>query len=66
MQQLEQIFKTLPKHLEWNNFYINIFPLIREIYNEIRKIPFENQLNKSTIKALLEIKKHHVKPINIL
>ncbi len=57
MQQLENIFKKLPKRLEWKSFYVNDFPLVREICEDIRKISLENQLNKSQIKAISEIKK---------
>jgi hypothetical protein len=57
MQQLEKIFKNLPKRLEWISFYVNDFPLVREICEDIRKISLENQLNKSQIKAISEVKK---------
>ena len=66
VQQLEQIFKKLPKRLEWKSFYVHDFPLVREICEDIRKISLENQLNKSQIKAISEVKKHPRKPINIL
>ena len=57
MQQLEKIFKKLPNCLEWKSFYVNCFPLVRGICKDIRKISFENQLNKSQIKAISEVKK---------
>jgi len=57
MQQLEKIFTNLPKRLEWKSFYVNDFPLVREICEDIRKISLENQLNKSQIKAISEVKK---------
>ena len=38
MQQVEKIFKTLPKSLEWRSFYNNDLPLITDIYEKIRKI----------------------------
>jgi len=57
VQQLEIIFKKLPKRLEWKSFYVHDFPLVREICEDIRKISLENQLNKSQIKAISEIKK---------
>jgi len=57
MQQLEKIFKNLPKRLEWKSFYVNDLPLVREICEDIRKISLENQLNKSQIKAISEVKK---------
>jgi ParB/RepB/Spo0J family partition protein len=57
LQQLEKIFKKLPKRLEWKSFYVHDFPLVREICEDIRKISLENQLNKSQIKAISEVKK---------
>jgi DNA-binding NarL/FixJ family response regulator len=57
VQQIEKIFQTLPKRLEWKSFYVHDFPLVREICDDIRKISLENQLNKSQIKAISEIKK---------
>ena len=57
VQQLEKIFKKLPKRLEWKSFYVHDFPLVREICEDIRKISLENKLNKSQIKAISEDKK---------
>jgi hypothetical protein len=50
-------FKKLPKRLEWKSFYVHDFPLVREICEDIRKISLENQLNKSQIKDISEVKK---------
>jgi len=57
VQQLEKVFKKLPKRLEWKSFYVHDFPLVREICEDIRKLSLENQLNKSQIKAVSEDKK---------
>jgi len=57
VKQVEEIFKKLPKHLEWKLFYVHDFPLITDICEEIRKISVENQLNKAQTKAIADIKK---------
>ena len=57
VKQVEEIFKKLPKHLEWIVFYVHDFPLITDICEEIRKISVENQLNKAQTKAIADIKK---------
>jgi len=56
VKQVEEIFKKLPKPLEWISFYVNDLPLITDICEEIRKISVENQLNKSQTKAITDIK----------
>ena len=56
MNPVEKIFKTLPKPLELKSFYIHDLPLILGICEDIRKISLENQLNKSLIKAISDIK----------
>ena len=56
VKQVEEIFKKLPKHLEWILFYVHEFPLITDICEEIRKISVENQLNKSQTKAITDVK----------
>jgi len=47
LNRLKKIFNTLPKRLEWKSFYHHDLPLITDICDEIRKISFENQLNKA-------------------
>ncbi|MBF0453118.1 MAG: ParB/RepB/Spo0J family partition protein, partial [Candidatus Magnetomorum sp.] len=61
MNPVQQIFKNLPKRLEWKNFYINDLPLILEICEDIRQISLENQLNKSQVRAITEVKKTSTK-----
>ena len=55
-KQVEQIFRKLPKRLEWISFYTHDLPLITELCEEIRKISIENQVNKSKVKALVELR----------
>jgi hypothetical protein len=53
---VEKIFKKLPKRLEWKSFFIHDLPLIQGVCEEIREISYKNQLNKSQIKAISDIK----------
>jgi hypothetical protein len=57
MNPIKKIFKNLPKRLEWKCFYVNDLPIIMEICEDIRQISLENQLNKSQVKAISEVKK---------
>ncbi len=61
MNPVQKIFKNLPKRLEWKSFYINDLPLILEICEDIRQISLENQLNKSQVRAITEVKKTSTK-----
>ena len=58
VKQVEKIFNTLPKRLEWKSFYLHDLPLITDICDEIRKISVENQLNKAQTKAIFDVKKN--------
>ncbi|MBF0450157.1 MAG: ParB/RepB/Spo0J family partition protein [Candidatus Magnetomorum sp.] len=58
VKQVELIFKKLPKRLEWQSFYIHDLPLIIDICDDIRDISLKNQLNKSQIKSLVDVKKN--------
>ena len=57
MNPMKKIFKNHPKRLEWKCFYVNDLPIIMEICEDIRQISLENQLNKSQVKAISEVKK---------
>ena len=46
MGQVEQIFKKLPKPLEWRSFYNNDLPLLMDFCEEIRDAYLEHHLNK--------------------
>ncbi|ETR70463.1 MAG: hypothetical protein OMM_03226 [Candidatus Magnetoglobus multicellularis str. Araruama] len=61
MNPVKKIFKNIPKRLEWKSFYVNDLPIIMEICEDIRLIPLENQLNKSQVKAISEVKKSSAK-----
>jgi len=55
-KQVNKYFQMLPKRLEWISFYTNDLPLILEICDDIRDISLKNQLNKSQVKAILDVK----------
>ena len=46
MGQVQQIFKKLPKPLEWRSFYNNDLPLLMDFCEEIRDADLEHHLNK--------------------
>ncbi len=51
-----KIFKNLPKSLEWRSFYINVLPILMDIYKEVQKISIQDGLNRSQIMALEMLK----------
>ena len=56
MGQVEQIFKKLPKPLEWRSFYNNDLPLLMDFCEEVREISIRQHLNKSQTRALEKLK----------
>ncbi len=44
----EQIFKNVPKSLEWRSFYTNDLPLLVDIYKEVQDVSIQHNLNKSS------------------
>ena len=57
VEQVEGIFKNLPKPLEWRSFYIHDLPLLLSTCKEVRDTSIQHNLNKSQIKALEKLKK---------
>ena len=57
VKQVEKIFKKIPKRLEWQSFYTHDMSLILEICDDIRHISLKNQLNKSQIQSLSDVKR---------
>ena len=45
-QQVEKVFKKLPKSLEWQPFYTNDLNLIVDTSQEVRKVSVQRRLNK--------------------
>ena len=56
MQQVEKIFKNLPKSLEWRSFYNNDLPILMDISEEVQKVSIQKGLNRSQIRALETLK----------
>ena len=44
MEQLEKIFKNLPKSLEWSSFYRHDLRILMDISEEVRKLAIQNGL----------------------
>ena len=55
--RVQQIFKNLPKPLEWRSFYIHDLPLLLSTCKEVQDASIQHNLNKSQIKALAKLKK---------
>ncbi|GAJ05277.1 unnamed protein product, partial [marine sediment metagenome] len=55
MEQLEKIFKNLPKPLEWRSFYSNDLPLLMDICKEVQDISIQHNLNRSQTRALAKL-----------
>jgi hypothetical protein len=58
VKQVENIFQKLPKRLEWQSFYTHDLSLMFDICDDIRTVSLKNQLNKSQIKSLVDVKKN--------
>ena len=54
---VQQIFKNLPKPLEWRSFYIHDLPLLLSTCKEVQDASIQHNLNKSQIKVLAKLKK---------
>ena len=52
VQQVEEVFKKLPKPLEWRSFYRHDLNLIVDTAQEVRKVSIQHKLNKSQTWAL--------------
>jgi len=52
VQQLNKIFKNLPKPLEWRSFYNHDLPLITDFCEDIQGVSIRHQLNRSQTRAL--------------
>jgi ParB family chromosome partitioning protein len=54
--QVEEIFKNLPKPLEWLSFLNNDLPLLMDICEEVQEASIQNRLNRSQTRALETLK----------
>jgi len=46
MRRVDQIFKNLPKPLEWRSFYNHDLPILMDICEEVRKVSIQPQLSE--------------------
>ncbi len=46
MEQLEKIFKNLPKYLEWRSFYLNGLPILMDFCEEVQELSAQPQLSE--------------------
>jgi len=56
MRRVEQIFKNLPKRLEWLSFLNNDLPLVIDFCEEVREASIQNRLNRSQTRALEKLR----------
>jgi len=56
VEQVEEIFKNLPKPLKWRSFYNHDLPLLMDICEEVKKVSIQNALNRSqTIRKMGDV-----------
>ncbi len=48
-QQVEKIFKNLPKPLEWRSFYNHDLPILMDICEEVHKVSIQHQLSQKML-----------------
>jgi ParB/RepB/Spo0J family partition protein len=53
--RVQQIFKNLPKPLEWRSFYTHDLPLLLSTCKEVQDASIQHNLNKSQIKSLAKL-----------
>ncbi len=46
VEHVEEIFKNLPKPLEWQSFYIHDLPLLMDFCEEVREVSIQPQLSE--------------------
>jgi hypothetical protein len=61
MEQLEKIFKNLPKSLEWGSFYENDLPLVIDYCKDVQEASMQNGLNGAQTRALAKLKQHRTR-----
>ncbi len=55
VEQVDGIFKNLPKPLEWRSFYTHDLNLLVDICDEVQEASIQHDLNKSQIRALAKL-----------
>jgi hypothetical protein len=56
MRRVDQIFKNLPKPVEWLSFLNNDLPLLMDICEEVQEASIQNRLNRSQTRALEKLR----------
>jgi hypothetical protein len=56
MQQVEKIFKKLPKPLRWHSFYNNDLPLAIDFCKMVQEVSIQNGLSGAQTRALDKLK----------
>ena len=56
VKQVENIFKNLPKPLEWQSFYIHDLPLLIDFCEEVQEVSIQHRLNRSQTRALQKLR----------
>ncbi|MGD9158549.1 MAG: ParB/RepB/Spo0J family partition protein [Desulfobacteraceae bacterium] len=57
MEQVENIFKKLPKSLKWRSFYENDLQILMDTSEEVLMAAIDHNLNRSQVKALEGLKR---------
>jgi len=56
VEQVEKIFKNLPKPLEWLSFYLHDLPLLIDFCEEVQEVSIQHRLNRSQTRALAKLR----------
>mgnify|MGYP002639089414 CR=1 FL=1 len=64
VEQVESIFKNLPKPLKWQSFLIHDLVLLTDIPSKVQKASAKHKLNKAQTKALARIERASEKVFN--
>jgi len=56
VRRVEEIFKNLPKHLEWLSFLHYDLSILLDICEEVREEAIRRRLSRSQIRALQKLK----------
>ncbi|MBT4026273.1 ParB/RepB/Spo0J family partition protein, partial [Desulfobacula sp.] len=64
MEQVESIFKNLPKPLKWRSFLMHDLILLTDIPSKVQKASVKHKLNKAQTKALARLERASDKVFN--
>ena len=66
VKQVENIFKSLPKPLEWQSFYIHDLPILIDFCEEVQEVSIQPQLSekcsigRSLLYVIRYLTRHHL------